>query len=97
MDHSIDCGHDILEVPGNGTFFPGQGNRDEKTVYGCTGMRGTGKEPIRTKETKLRFKINNHTISMDAVIMEYGVSWTGKGETSPVTLKVVGPVPKFRE
>ena len=55
------------------------------------------KEPIRTKETKLRFKINNHTISMDAVIMEYGVSWTGKGETSPVTLKVVGPVPKFRE
>ena len=55
------------------------------------------KEPIRTKETKLRFKINNHTISMDAVIMEYGVSWTGKGETSPVTLKVVGPVPKSRE
>ena len=47
--------------------------------------------------TKLRFKINNHTISMDAVIKEYGMSWTGKGETSPVTLKVIGSVPKSRE
>ncbi|MBC5710009.1 prepilin-type N-terminal cleavage/methylation domain-containing protein [Hungatella sp. L12] len=55
------------------------------------------KEPLRTKETKLRFKINNHTISMDAVIMEYGMSWTGEGHASPVTLKVIGPVPKSRE
>ena len=55
------------------------------------------REPLRTKETKLRFKINNHTISMDAVIKEYGMSWTGKDETSPVTLKVIGAVPKSRE
>ena len=97
MDHSIDCGHDILEVPGNGTFFLGRGTVRRKQYMAALECVELEKEPIRTKETKLRFKINNHTMSMEAVIMEYGVSWTGKGETSPVTLKVVGPVPKFRE
>ena len=56
MDHSIDCGHDILEVPGNGTFFPGQGNRDEKTVYGCTGMRGTGKGTDQNERDKTQIQ-----------------------------------------
>ena len=51
-----------------------------------------GGEPLRTKETKLKFIIDKTTFSMDAVMMEYGLPQSGKGETQPVTLKVIGPV-----
>ena len=51
-----------------------------------------GGEPLRTKETKLKFIIDKTTFSMDVVMMEYGLPQSGKGETQPVTLKVIGPV-----
>lgn len=53
-----------------------------------------GEKPLRSKERKIKFIMNDTAISMDAVIMEYGMPWAGGGGKPPVTLKVIGPAPE---
>ena len=84
----------FLRCLGIAHFSMGKGTVMRKQYMTALESVELGEKPLRTKERKLKFNMNNTTISMDAVVMEYGMSWAGEGEKPPLTLKVIGPVPE---
>lgn len=50
-----------------------------------------GKEPLRTKKTELKFRVDKRTVTLDAVIMEYGLAESEGVDSLPVKLKILVP------